>query len=75
MVNTIQRDTDRLLRWPEVHSRTGICRSHAHALAARGEFPVPIKLGSRASAWLASEIDAWIQSRIAISRPSEGELS
>lgn len=59
-----------LMRWPEVHQLTGICRSHAHALAAKGLFPSPIKLGKRASAWLESEISEWILARIAESRPA-----
>ena len=64
--------SERVLRWPDVHRRTGICRSHAHALAAQcpPKFPKPIKLGLRASGWLESEIDAWLQQRIADSRRS-----
>ena len=30
----------------------------------QGRFPKPIKLGKRGSAWLVSEVDAWLQSRI-----------
>jgi len=58
----------RLIRWKEVHSLTSICRSHAHAMAARGEFPTPIKLGSRASAWIEAEVLQWVQDRIDASR-------
>lgn len=58
----------RLLRWRQVSERTGICRSHAHALVAKGKFPKPIKIGDRASAWIASEIEEWIEQRIADSR-------
>jgi Prophage CP4-57 regulatory protein (AlpA) len=32
----------------------------------RGEFPAPIRVGSRNVAWLQSEIDAWEASRIAL---------
>ena len=60
----VQR-AERFLRWPEVRQRTGICRSHAHSLAAKGQFPKPIKLGSRASAWVESQIDQWVTDRIA----------
>jgi len=31
----------------------------------RGEFPAPIRVGSRNVAWLQSEIDAWEAARIA----------
>ena len=57
-----------VLRWPEVARVVPISRSHAHALAAQGKFPKPIKLGARASGWLESEIDAWLAQRVADSR-------
>lgn len=68
------RTSERLLRWPEVQARVGICRSHAHALAAEGKFPKPIKLGkgARASAWSESSISLWINERIAESAADAG---
>ena len=33
-----------------------------------GGFPAPIKMG-RSSRWLKSEVEAWLQARIAQSRP------
>ncbi|MEH6637671.1 MAG: AlpA family transcriptional regulator [Porticoccaceae bacterium] len=68
--NTIPSN-DRILRWPEVHQRVGICRSHAHQLVAQGEFPEPIKLGPRASGWLESEINEWLVRRVAESRTDQ----
>lgn len=62
---------DRILRWPEVENRLGICRSQAHLLISKGEFPPPIKLGVRASGWLESEINAWLKSRVGASRQSK----
>ncbi|MAT50943.1 MAG: DNA-binding protein [Porticoccaceae bacterium] len=58
---------NRLLRWCDVQPLVGICRSHAHQLAAKGLFPKPIKLvpGGRASAWVESQVQAWVQQRIA----------
>tara|TARA_R110001592_G_C13192961_1_gene753510 strand:- start:72640 stop:72876 length:237 start_codon:yes stop_codon:yes gene_type:complete len=59
-----------VLRWPEVAKIIPISRSHAHALAAQGKFPKPIKLGGpRASGWLESEIITWLAERVAESRP------
>lgn len=58
----------RLLRWKDVQPRVGICRSQAHAMIQEGNFPAPVKLGSRASAWVESEINDWIESRISASR-------
>lgn len=64
----VQDRGDLLLRWPEVQKRVGICRSHAHQLAAKGQFPKPVKLGVRASAWIESEITEWVAQRISESR-------
>lgn len=63
---------DRLLRWIDVKPIVGICRSHAHQLAARGLFPKPRKLvpGGRASAWSYNEIQEWVQQRVADSPDS-----
>jgi prophage regulatory protein len=55
----------RLLRLPAVRQRTGKCRSDIYRGIARGTFPAPVKLGARASAWNAAEVDAWIAARIA----------
>jgi prophage regulatory protein len=33
-------------------------------MVGKGEFPKPIKIGTRAVAWRESEIDAWITARI-----------
>jgi prophage regulatory protein len=61
--------TDNILRWPEVQARIPISRSHAHALAAKGLFPKPIKIcGSRSSGWIESEINAFVAERVAQSR-------
>lgn len=48
----------------EAWKRAGISRSHAYELIAAGEFPRPVKVG-RASRFVAAEIDAWIEGRIA----------
>lgn len=54
-----------LERLPAVKARTGMSRSEIYRRIAIGDFPRPIKLGTRASAWSAAEIDAWIADRIA----------
>lgn len=55
---------ERLLRLPAVENLTGLKRSHIYALALRGDFPQPIKIGARASAWPASQVHEWIAERI-----------
>lgn len=53
-----------LLKLPEVLFRTKMCRTSVLVGVRKGEFPKPIKLGGRSVAWLASEVDAWIQARV-----------
>ena len=62
-----------LLRLRDVEARTGLKRSHLYGLAARGEFPKPLKLGDRASAWVESEVAEWVYSRIRASGRSVSE--
>ena len=54
-----------LERLPRVKARTGLGRSEIYRRIAADKFPAPIKLGERASAWNAAEIDSWILARIA----------
>lgn len=54
-----------LVRLPSVKSATGLSRSEIYRRIASGDFPKPIKLGERASAWAEHEVTAWIASRIA----------
>lgn len=54
-----------LYRLPEVRARCALSRSEIYRRIAIGEFPKPIKLGERASAWAAHEVAAWIAARIA----------
>ena len=60
--------TESFLRLPAVMAQVGYSKSRIYALVAKGQFPQPIRLGERASAWLKSEIDAWIAARVAASR-------
>lgn len=57
-----------LLRLPEVQRRTGLTRSVVYELARRGEFPRPLKLTERSSAWVESEVQAWIAARVQAGR-------
>ena len=62
---------NRFLRFPEVSRITGMKRGLAYMLMARGEFPKPIKISERSSAWLESDIEAWQEARIAASRQGQ----
>lgn len=53
----------RLLRRREVEARTGLSRSTLYDWMKRGEFPKPVKLGTRIVAWRETDIVAWLESR------------
>jgi prophage regulatory protein len=55
----------KLLKSTDITSNYGLSRSHMYALIQKGEFPKPIKLSERSSAWLESEVREWVESRIA----------
>lgn len=57
--------TIKFLRLPEVKSRTGFSRSSIYLFVQNGTFPRPVRIGGRAVAWLESDIDAWIEARLA----------
>ncbi len=63
------------LRFPQVRARVNLSRSSVYLKMENGEFPQPISLGVRAVAWLESDIDAWILSRIAQSREVKATVS
>lgn len=54
-----------LLRLPHVKARTGLSRSEIYRRVQSGAFPQPVSLGTRASAWVASEVDEYLASLIA----------
>lgn len=59
-----------IIRLPDVMARTGLSRSSVFLKVKTGDMPPPIKLGVRATGWVASEIDTWIEQRVAASRPT-----
>ena len=62
---------ERLLRLPEVIQRVGYSRPSIYRKMNRAEFPLPVNLGGRAVAWIESEIDGWIHSRVSERRALE----
>ena len=57
-----------MLRLPTVKERVSLGRSSIYAAIKRGTFPAPVRLSERAVAWVESDIDAWLASRIEASR-------
>ncbi|HEA1287783.1 TPA: AlpA family transcriptional regulator [Escherichia coli] len=53
------------MRLSEVLKRTGYSKAWVYALMSRGQFPQSVKIGARAIAFIESEIDDWIDQRIA----------
>lgn len=54
---------ERLLRRPDVCQMTTLPSSSLTDLISKGDFPAPLKISERSSAWKLSEILAWIESR------------
>lgn len=57
-----------ILRRPQVQERTGLPKSTLFQKVAEGNFPRPIKLGTRATGWLLEDVDRWIAERVAASK-------
>lgn len=55
----------RILRRPEVESRTGFKRAHIYSLMRRGLFPKAIPIGARAVGWDSLAIEQWVADRLA----------
>ena len=71
MTSVIEKKTrapGRFLRLPEVMARTGLSRSTIYVRLEQGLFPRPVSLGGRAVGWIDSEIDEWMNNRVAESR-------
>lgn len=66
-MDTISSNSKRLIRLDEVKHKTGLSRSSIYQRIKEQSFPSCINLGAggRSVGWLESEIDAWIESRIA----------
>ncbi|ECD9611695.1 AlpA family phage regulatory protein [Salmonella enterica subsp. salamae] len=54
----------RFLRLAQVMDKTGLKRSQVYAYMKTGDFPKSIKIGPSSVAWLESEIEEWINTKI-----------
>lgn len=54
---------DRFLRLKEIRQRIGLSQSTIYRMMKDGTFPPNVSLGPGTSAWLESEVEAWISSR------------
>jgi prophage regulatory protein len=66
---------ERFLRRHDVVAVTGLSRSQIDRLTKAGKFPGRVSLSPACSAWVASEVEAWIAERIAESRAKSSEAA
>ena len=52
------------LRRPAVEAITGLGRSTIYQMMSDGRFPKSVRIGRRAVAWTAEEVQAWLEQRI-----------
>ena len=41
------------------------CRQHIHKLVKQGAFPPPLKVGGKTNSWVETEIDEYLEERVA----------
>lgn len=58
----------RFIRLKEVLSICGMSRSSVYGAIKKGQFPAPVKLSTRSTAWVRSEVTLWVESRIKAAR-------
>lgn len=60
--------TPKFYRLPQLKANLKVSGSSIWAWVKAGTFPKPIKLSANVTAWLAEDVDAWAQARIAASQ-------
>ena len=58
-------------RLPQLRQRLGVSASSIWAWVKSGKFPKPVKLSDNVTAWRATDIEVWVDARIAASRNGE----
>jgi prophage regulatory protein len=74
-VNDKKSPPVKMLRRKEVEERTGLKRSTIYDHVKRGTFPRPIHLGPKVIGWIESEVDAWIDLQIELTRTNQAVTS
>ena len=52
-----------ILRWRDLHARTGLSRSTVWRYERRGVFPRRIQLTARSVGWIEGEVSDWLSTR------------
>ena len=55
----------RILRKGPVREKTGLSSATIDRKERAGDFPARVQLGEKAVGWLESEVDTWIEKRVA----------
>ena len=67
----------KLCTWKELKEVYGIpyCRMHIRRLELKGRFPQRVQVGDCRVAWLAHEVEQWIQGRVVMSKRTEASIA
>ena len=60
---TETRDSLRVIRFPELFKKVGLCRSQIWRLEKSGDFPKSIPLGKNSKGWIEADVNAWLNER------------
>ncbi len=63
---------NRFISMSETLDRVGFSKTHIYRLINKGEFPKPVPLGRFKVAFLETEVDQWMESRLAAREEGEG---
>jgi prophage regulatory protein len=55
----------RIMRLKEVIEKTGLAKTTVYSLISQGKFPKQIELGVRSVGWVDTEVDEWLEAKIA----------
>ena len=56
--------TTKFLRLPSVIEKVGLSRSQIYKLIQRGDFPEPVKIGSKVSVWIEGKLEVWMDAQV-----------
>ena len=66
------KEPEKLIRRKKVEEITTLSRSRIYYLMQQDQFPKPISLGKMSVAWIESEVQEWVNARIAeFRKPTE----
>ncbi len=58
-------NNQKILRLKAVKEWTGLSRSTIYLMINKGEFPKNVRIGAKAVGWIDSDLQSWLESRIA----------